>query len=394
MVKKDDLVYPLVTKDSGDPVKVVTLPLPVIASTPDEGVTVGALTAFLVHNSKDEVTSILAPQINYNQNFGTSFSIYGMFYPSPKRSIEVNLAYSTRINDDYEFTVKDKTLLDGKLDLNIYAGHFTDGSSRFFGFQSNSTTAGQTNYANQESGFNITATYPVYKNISLELGERFRYVEIKNGAIRGLPFIKDLYTAAEVPGINGFTAHAQKIGFVYSTLDSKTMPTSGTAAEIFVENSAKVLGSDADYRHYGVEGKGFIPIDKERRYITAFRLLYNQTLGGDVPFLERSILGGENTLRGYGRNRFIDSSALLLNLEERIRVFRWEIFGVNADWELAPFIDLGSVMKSLDRVQTNSFEFNPGLGIRAVVRPNIVGRLDIGWGNEGIALYVGLGYPF
>jgi len=74
------------------------------------------------------------------------------------------------------------------------------------------------------------------------------------------------------------------------------------------------------------ELKGFIPIDNAR-YITAFRAAYNQTLGDDVPFLERSILGGENTLRGYGNNRFIDSSYLVFNFEERIRLFRWEVFG-------------------------------------------------------------------
>ena len=37
---------------------------------------------------------------------------------------------------------------------------------------------------------------------------------------------------------------------------------------------------------------------------------------------------------GYGRNRIIDNSYFLLNLEERIRLFRWEIFNVKADWEI------------------------------------------------------------
>jgi outer membrane protein assembly factor BamA len=122
--------------------------------------------------------------------------------------------------------------------------------------------------------------------------------------------------------------------------------------------------------------------------------MYNQTLGNRVAFLERSILGGENTLRGYGRNRFIDSSFFLCNLEERIRLFRWSVFNVDTDWEIAPFIDLGAVMESLDDLSTHNFEFNPGIGFRAVVRPNIVGRVDIGFGNDGPAVFVGLGYPF
>jgi hemolysin activation/secretion protein len=122
--------------------------------------------------------------------------------------------------------------------------------------------------------------------------------------------------------------------------------------------------------------------------------MYNQTLGESVPFLEQSILGGESTLRGYGRNRFIDNSFFFCNIEERIRLFRWEVFGITADWEIAPFIDFGAVMQSLNVAKLNDFEFNPGIGFRATVRPNIVGRVDLGVGREGPALFVGLGYPF
>jgi hypothetical protein len=85
---------------------------------------------------------------------------------------------------------------------------------------------------------------------------------------------------------------------------------------------------------------------------------------------------------------------MLLNLEERIRLFRWEIFNVTADWEAAPFIDFGAVMSSFDEATEKSFEFNPGIGIRAVVRPNILGRVDVGFGKDGPAVFVGLGYPF
>jgi hypothetical protein len=35
-----------------------------------------------------------------------------------------------------------------------------------------------------------------------------------------------------------------------------------------------------------------------------------------------------------------------------------------------------------------------GVGFRAVVRPNVVGRVDIGFGKEGPAIFATLGYPF
>lgn len=393
MVRRENLPYPLTNEEFGDPVKVVTIPLPIIASSPNEGVTYGALTAFLLHNKKDEVSTLFAPQINLNQNFGTTISFFGTFYPSPDRNWEFNISKSTKVNEDYEMKFRDKTLLDKKLEINTFTFAYTDGSARFFGFQSESSSADETNYGDREIGFTFSAGYEFVDHLQLVVGERYKDVSIKRGAVTSVPFIRDRFTAGQVPGINGFTAHAQKLSLVYSTLDSRDMATDGFYAKASIEGSAKWLGSTASYRHYEAEVKKYFPLDNAR-YITVGRLAYNQTLGGDVPFLERSVLGGETTLRGYGRYRFIDSSYFLCNLEERIRLFRWAVFNVNTDWELAPFIDLGAVMESLDKASTKNFEFNPGIGFRAVVRPNIVGRVDLGIGKDGPQVFVGLGYPF
>jgi hypothetical protein len=377
----------------GEKVKLVTVPLPVIASSPNEGITLGALSALLFHNKNDEISTLLAPQVNYNTNFGVTASLYGAMYPSPDRSIEFNLSQSSKVNHDYEFKIRDTTQMDKKLELNAFAFKLSDGSSRFFGFQAKSTVQQETNYANDEVGFNISAGYNFAKNFQIVLGDRFRDVTIRPGAVSKVPYIKDKFSAQTIPGINGFTAHSSRLSIIHSTLDNRDVPTSGSYVKLTVENSFKALGSNADYRHYEAEVKGFYPLDKAR-YISVFRFMYSQTLGHDVPFLEQSILGGETTLRGYGRNRFIDNSYFLCNLEERIRLFRWEIFNVTADWEVAPFLDLGAVMESLDKANLGNFELNPGIGFRAIIRPNIVGRVDLGIGKDGPAIFVGLGYPF
>ncbi|HEX9024727.1 MAG TPA: BamA/TamA family outer membrane protein [Geobacteraceae bacterium] len=393
MVPRKDLPYPLTNESYGDPVKMVTIPLPAIGSSPNEGITVGGLTAFLLHNNKDEVSTLIAPQLTYNKYYGVTASLYGAFYPMRNRYWEANLAQSAKVNFDYEIKGRDRTFMDGKLELNGHLYAFADGSARFYGFQARTPLQNETNYNDQELGFNFSAGYEIFRNLQLYFGERLRDVAIHQGAVKSVPFIRDVFTPQQVPGINGFTAHAQRLSLVYSTLDSRDMPTTGFYAKATAEVSAKMLGSSADYRHYEAEVKGYVPL-REARYISVARLSYSQVLGNGVPFLEQSILGGETTLRGYGRNRFVDSSYLLLNLEERIRLFTWEVFHVNSDWELAPFIDLGSVMQSLDRAKARDFEFNPGVGFRAVVRPNIVGRIDVGFGKEGPAVFVGLGYPF
>ncbi|WP_420907828.1 BamA/TamA family outer membrane protein [Geobacter benzoatilyticus] len=393
MVPRERLPYPLTDESFGDPVKVVTIPLPVIATSPNEGAILGGLTAFLLHNDRDEVNTLIAPQVNFNENFGTTFSLYGAFFPLPSRNWEFNLSKSTNVNEDYEVKFRDKTLLDGKLETTAFLYKFSDGSARFYGFQSDSRQENETNYADKEYGITAGVGYDIARNFQILFGERFRRVSIKEGAVEKVPSIHDLFTEGQVPGITGFTTHAQKLSLIFNTLDSRDMPTRGLFAKATFETSSELLGSDVDYNHYEVELKGYLPLN-EARYISVARFAYNQTLGNKVPFLERSILGGETTLRGYGRNRFIDSSYLLCNLEERIRLFRWSVFDVTTDWEVAPFIDLGAVMESLDQARKSSFEFNPGIGFRAVVRPNIVGRVDIGVGSEGPAVFVGLGYPF
>ncbi len=386
--------YLLQTGNSADDmIKLVTVPLPVIASSPNEGVTSGALTAFLAHNKRDEITTLLAPQVTYNDTFGVTASLYGALYPTPDRNIEFNLSQSGRVNHDYELRVRDTSLLNNKLELNGFFFKLADGSSRFFGFNAKSRHQMETNYANDEFGYNISAGYQFGRHFQVTLGDRFRDVRIRSGAFGGLPDIKEKFTSTSVPGMDGFTTHAMRLSLSYSTLDNRDTPTYGGYTRISFEPTLKTLGGAGEYRHYEIEAKGFVPLSNGR-YISVFRLMYNQTIGDDVPFLEQSILGGESTLRGYGRNRFIDKSFLLCNIEERIRLFRWEVFGVTADWEVAPFIDLGGVMKSLNKANGRNIEFNPGVGFRAIVRPNIVGRVDLGIGRDGPALFVGLGYPF
>jgi hypothetical protein len=389
-----DYSHPLLSGDlHGDTIKLVTVPLPVIAASPNEGVTFGALSAFLAHNKKDEVVTLLAPQVTYNAAFGVTASLYGALYPTSDRNIEVNFSQSGRVNHDYEVRVRDTSLLDNKLELNGFLFALADGSSRFFGFNAKSPQQMETNYANDEFGYNISAGYQLGKHFQLTFGDRFRDARIRPGAFRSLSDIKDRFSSVTVPGIDGFTTHALRLSLSYSTLDSRDTPSYGGYARISFEPTLKAMGGAGDYRHYEVEAKGYIPLNNSR-YISVFRVMYNQTIGADVPFLEQSILGGESTLRGFGRNRFIDNSFLLCNIEERIRLFRWEVFGVTADWEVAPFFDLGGVMESLNKARSTDFELNPGIGFRAIVRPNIVGRVDWGFGKNGPAVFVGLGYPF
>ncbi len=393
MVARKKLPYPLTTDRFADPVKVVTIPLPVIAASPNEGVTYGGLTAFLLHDAKDEVGTLVAPQLNYNANFGVTGSIYATTALSPERDMEFNASRSTKVNEDLELTIRDKTLLGKKLELKAFLFGLTDGSARFFGFHAESPASAESNFGDREIGFTLSAGYDIGHHLQIVFGERLRNMNVVKGAVVSLPFTRDVFSVEAVPGLDGFTTHAQKLALAYDTTDSATVPSRGIRASGSVEGSFEALGSSADFVRYDVEVKGYIPLGDDR-FITAGRLAWSQVQGSRIPFLEMSILGGENSLRGFGRNRFMDKGSLLFNLEERIQFLRMRLFNVNTSWEVAPFLDVGTVMESLGKMQGHALEFNPGIGFRASARPNIVGRIDVGHGSDGIAVYVGLKYPF
>src|SRR5207247_515778 len=116
--------------------------------------------------------------------------------------------------------------------------------------------------------------------------------------------------------------------------------------------------------------------------------------GDEVPFFERSSLGGQNTLRAFGVGRFVDNHSLVFNFEERIQLFHLRIFGTIAEVETAPFLDIGKVTNSFRYRAFSQYEANPGIGFRAISRPNVVGRVDFASGNEVQTVFAGLDFPF
>jgi len=67
---------------------------------------------------------------------------------------------------------------------------------------------------------------------------------------------------------------------------------------------------------------------------------------------------------------------------------------IEADLEVAPFVDLGTVFPNLRGIQRQYVRAVGGLGLRAAFKPNVVGDLEVGVGNEGPAIFVDLNYPF
>lgn len=149
------------------------------------------------------------------------------------------------------------------------------------------------------------------------------------------------------------------------------------------------------FTKYNLEAKGFVPLRPDNKYILALHsaLDYLQD-GDDAPFYERNSVGGIHSLRAFGSNRFTDNDCFVLQAELRDNVYEREIFGVRAHLEVAPFLDAAKVFHSSREFPLEDLHLVGGLGVRAVVVPQVVAYVDFGSSGGAPAAFTGIDYPF
>jgi len=130
--------------------------------------------------------------------------------------------------------------------------------------------------------------------------------------------------------------------FYYDTRNNLISPTDGMAVIAYAEVNQNLRNGDHPiYSRYEFEVKKLFP-SESKRAILIVRANLQATIGTQVPFFEQSSLGGQNNLRGFGVDRFIDKHLVSLSIEERIHLVRAKIAGASADFEIAPFLDTGA----------------------------------------------------
>ena len=99
----------------------------------------------------------------------------------------------------------------------------------------------------------------------------------------------------------------------------------------------------------------------------------------------RSYGRAEEFLSSWLRTRSIEPGALTVSS-------KWG-YTYTADWRIDPFIAFGQVFRSLGEAFSRP-QVAAGVGFRAWVRPNVLGRVDVANGGEGWKVYVEIGYPY
>jgi outer membrane protein assembly factor BamA len=343
-------------------------------------------------DAEGRVRTILAPSVTWNEIRGVTGTFRYYLYASAFERFEAIASYSEKIDRELKLQYKNLDVFGGRFHTDIQFLHERVSSVRFFGIGPSSKKENETNMTEEVTGGYFIFGVNMTPTLRLSLGETLQRFEVGRGGVPGLPFTGDVFP--DLPGIQGATIHAQRVALIHDSRDSQITPTMGLYLSLFGEASTELLGSDADYLKAGVEIIWLKPFFNQR-LIFVGRGLFEGTSGdSSTPFQVLPTLGSVDTLRGFGENRFYGDARLLLNAEIRAKVLKMRIFGVDAEFELAPFVDFGKVFNSGEQFLDTRFEVTPGLGIRGIAPPSVVGHIEIAYSREGPAIYVGLDYPF
>lgn len=366
--------------------------LPAIATDPNAGPTYGIMPVLVLADEQSRhIRHLLAPSYTYNSLFGQTGTVRYYWYPTDASQLFTIGSFSEHTNRELKVRYENPSLLDGTMYLRAEAYHDVDGSLRFFGLGPQSHETDESGYTAKDSVGRVQAGFNFFKYWRATWGHRFRRLATDTNIIPNTPDLASRFS--RVQGVGTQNTSASEFRLLWDTRDLPITPTVGSSGELFVEKTSQALGSDSDYIRYGLEGKRIFPW-KSPKHRTVIHGLYEWANGTNLPFYELPNIGGRDNLRGYGEGRFVDRGRLVMNVEHRITMASLALMGIETNFEVAPFVDLGTVFPTLPEMQRKNIRPVFGGAFRAAVKPNVVGDVEVGVGREGPAVFVDINYPF
>ena len=170
----------------------------------------------------------------------------------------------------------------------------------------------------------------------------------------------------------------------YDTRNSFINPSTGQVVQAEIEWAPDLFFNTVDYLYWSAWYQRYrrLPFLKT---VLAGRVGLRQIIADQVPVQILLPVGGNNTLRGFSQDRFLDKVSMVLNMELRFPVYKR--LGATAG------IDAGKVWHSFQKINFHDWSWNPVIGLRFYMDTYVV-RLDVGISRETTALYLNFGHVF
>ncbi len=367
--------------------------LPAISTDPNSGPTIGVLPVMvLADKATHHIRHLFAPSYTYNELFGQTGTWRYYYYPTDSSQLFTTASLSHHTNREVKARYENTAARDGVLYIRAESYYTANGSNRFFGIGNATHQGDESGYVSKDGVARVDLGINFAHYWRTTFNARFRRLETDNNII---PHTANLLTRfPNTPGVGTNTTIAQGIRILWDTRDSPVTPSKGTSGEFFGEKTSEAMGSDSDFIRYGLEGKRFFLWKDHPHQVTVVRGLYQKVNGSFIPFYELSQLGGRDSLRGYGEGRFADRGSLVFNVEQRFTFASLNLMNIQTNFEVAPFVDLGTVFPDIQDIKSKSLRPVYGAAFRAAVKPNVVGDVEVGIGREGPAVFVDINYPY
>ena len=375
------------------------LPVPLTAVDPNNGATLGIIPTRLVTNSRSEITDIIAPDIMHNPYFGWGAHGRILAFPSQDTQWSIVAGAKQHIESTFDAIYQTGLLRESPFTLTVEGLYDRSGTARFYGVGNNSVKINQTVYIDQQIGVDATLGWNLTHSWQLAYTFAAKKVKVLGTTLPGVPAITSRFEGTLGIGTTHELLH--RIALVYDTRNDITIPTRGMQVVAYGGVASRnVALDDSLFTEAGGDGR-FYWSPYPSLVVATHVDLRSAPTEHHVPFWalsslggDESVIGGSQTLRGYGTGRFYDRNSFSANLELRQNVLSMNAFSTHVDIQLAPFIDTGRVFHSIGTWPITHLHTVFGMGFRGIAPPSVVGYVDIGEGHEGLAVFTGIGYPF
>lgn len=256
---------------------------------------------------------------------------------------------------------------------------YRDFPDRFYGIGNNTSKSAEEKYTYQQVSIKSLVLKKIKPSLFVGLDYHFESEYGFEYAHEGT------LSEGTITGYNGGIGSAMGFVGIYDNRDNPINTHSGKLIEVSTYLYTPVLGSTFSFSTINGTYQQYWLVKKNHALAlqTKMRLSF-----GEVPFLDMSMSGSDDLLRGYPKNRFRDHHFIGTQLEYRYPLF-WR-FG------MVSFVGIGEVFNKVSDIRGNTLKYSIGSGLRFAVNPaerlNI--RFDYAIGREGGYFYFAVAESF
>ena len=377
-----------------DEYPILSLALPIIATDPNKGPTLGLLPVVVMREGR-RITNILAPDLTWNEIDGLAGTFRMRRFFSRDAGLVLDVGISEEGAYDLDMVFSQRRVGPGdNLYFRARTWYSTSLANRFYGLGNDTDEDAESTYVLRHTEAVATLGIELPLFFSLEVQERLISNKVGPGRLDDVPSTKAAFP--DVRGVNDdrLTILSHRVRLVFDSRDSRGAPSEGFFGEFSYEAGDATTGGDVDFDRFSFAFTLLFP-KLDKRLTTVVHAAGWLVLGKDLPFYVQTSIGGKDTHRGYGQGRFVGQNGFVASVEERWNVFEYELMDVRQILQLAGFVDIGRVYQRDESITLDDLKVAAGAAIRLIVPDSeLVAGIDLGISDEGAAVFVGLNYPY